>query len=788
MVDLDVLEKHGVTVDRLKEIFTATKGTDVDIAKGIKTRIRNRVQAGISYNLANYRHWYACDVAWDVPFQQSTYSLVRGMMGRKMKDKDIIDALEGADLSDMIVLYDKSGRVLSGRVNPGDVAEVKVNAPTFFQIFIPLAKAYTTIRAAAIVNSYRQVPLFQYEAAKSTAQNRLKSDIITDRVELMSTQYGYFDVIKEAVVQMLHYSQAILFPTEEWDSRPQRMNVPSEADPTKTEEKEVMVKEGMRYNIPHPSRVFLDTAFRPSTINSDTGVAYAGYWCIIRYGELKADPRYWNTDHVSTSSQDWISNSPAFFNTVYSSCALRFGSRTDTDRGDRETKTAWYTMADPDRALTLVQYFEKINPKKEGIGDYDYDVWFRFVVAGQDTIAYAAPLPYCPMAYFGYDALETRAQNSSMTLEVLPFQDHISNLFSQYLLTVKNNLTNITFFDTNQVDKKVIDDIKNLGQKSYANRNFMPMDMRVNRMGAQNNIQEAFQSFTFPHQATEELISGVEQLLGILDRILVLSPQELAQTASHELTAEEVRNMNQGKSTRYEYTAGAVDRGVYALKVMLYQGLMAYGESDLYARLSAPVDTAELTKLGFTVEHDDKHTVLVSGKKTALLIESWASNRDGDLRINSPQVASSMVQLLQAITANPALLQEIGAPQIISLINEIASIGGLPRDFRFVSTGNNAQAQAQEMQKNVQGLATQIEHSAVAEVAANLKPIFQSQAQKFAAIEKAIQQLTAVVSGQPAPNAPPPNASIPNPPQPNPTPAGPQLAVPPGGNGVPQGV
>lgn len=784
MVDIDVLTKHKVTQDRLKAIFTAEDGPDKVIADKIRKRIRDRIQNGISYNINNYRHWYACDVAWDVPFRQSTYSLVRGMMDKRLSSEDISKALEGVDLSDMVLYYDKSGKQLSGRINQSDVAETKVHAPTFFHIFLPLAKAYTTIRAAAIVNSYRQVPLFDYEASKSTPQNRLKSEIITDRVELMNSQYGYFDIVKQAVMHMLHYSVAVLFPAEQWHEVRQRLNVPDDADPTKTTEKEVVVKEGVRFNVPHPSRVFLDTAYRPSTINSDTGVMYGGYWSIVRASEVASNPDiYWNAQRITTGVTDWITQSPAFFNTVYSSCALRFADKTSTDRGDRETRTTWYTMADTDKALTLIQYFEKLNPKEHGLGDYDYDVWFRFVIAGDDTVTYAAPLPYCPMVYFGYDALETRAQNSSMTLEILPFQDHISNLFSQYILTVKQNLTNLTLFDTNQIDKVTIDQIKGLGHQAYSQRNFLPMDMRTNRMG-QNNIAEAFQTFTFPIQPTGDLINGVNELLRVLERMLVLSPQELAQTASHELTAEEVRNMNEAKSTRYEFTAGAVDRGIYALKVLLYQGLMSYAEPDLYARLATPVSEQDLTKLGFTVEHSDAQSKLVKGKKSAVFIESFASTRDGDLRTNSPQVAQAMTQLLQSITGNQALLMEVGVPQAITLVNAIASTLGLPRDFRFTPTGANAEQQAQQLQQQVEQLSTKIEQSAVADVASQLKPIFEKQKEKFDAIEQQLQQLAALITqaGSPPPQNVPPiqNAPVPGPIAPV-TP----MAGPPGGPPVP---
>lgn len=791
MVDLDVLKAHGVSSDRMREICESDtkkgakpKDADVITYTRIKNRIRDRVQSGMNYNLSNYKYYHAADLAWDVPFRQTTYSLLQGFLDRKTPDKEILSALENVDMSGMLTVFNKEGKAISGRIDPKDVAEVKVNAPTFFGIFIPLAKQYTTIRVAAIVNSYRQIPLFKFEAAKSTVLNRTKSDIITDRVEMMSTQYGYFDVIKQAVLHMLHYGTAILFPAEEWHTEPQRLRVPKEDKDGKIidgkyEEKEVVIKEGLRFNLPHPSRTFIDAAYRPSTINSDSGVRFGAYWRIARVGEVMNNPMYWgNKDKIPDNGIDLKANNPGFFNTVYNSCALKFGPVGTVDRGDREVKLSYYTANEPDRAITFTEYFEKINPKTEGIGDYDYEVWFRYVVAGNDTVVYACPLAHCPMVYFGYDALESRAQNASMTLEILPFQDHVSNLFSQYILTVKQNLTNLTFFDTNQVDKKVIDEIRNLGQKNYTTTNFAPMDMRTNRMG-QNDPSKAFQTFQFQHQPTEELTRGVSELLKILERVLVISPQELAQTATHELTAEEVKNMNAAKSTRYEFTAGAVDRGVYALKSLIYASLMNYADEDLWARLPMPIDTTALDKLGFKVEHTDSDgkTALVTGKKSAILIDSFAANRDGDLRVANAQTAQAMTQVLQAVLSNERLFAEVGEKQVLNLINEISQIAGLPKDFQFQPTGDGARQQAaamQESQAQLQKAAEAIEQKTTQDIAQQLAPVFQNQADKFQKMEQELQQLAAMIS--PPPPAPP---QVPMaPPQPLPPYAAPNSPIP----------
>ncbi len=333
------------------------------------------------------------------------------------------------------------------------------------------------------------------------------------------------------------------------------------------------------------------------------------------------------------------------------------------------------------------------------------------------------------------------------------------------------------------------------------------MDMRSNRM-AQNNTAEAFQTFNFPQKDTNGLLQGLSQLLGILERVLVISPQELAQTASHELTAEEVKNMNQAKSTRYEYTAGAVDRGVYALKTLLYNGMMAYADPEVFARLPLPINEAALEKLGFELEDEADGThAIVKGKKSALWVESFSSTRDGDLRANSSAAASQMVQMLQTITGNQMLFQAVGVDQIISLVNEITQIAGLPRDFRFAVSPQFNEAQQQQMiQQQLQQIAQQIQQGAVQasvqEVAKQLTPVFKTQQDKFNEVEnqtvkltqqtgqlsQQLEQVTEVLKSLIAPPPPPPPPVAPPIPSPydNVPPAGPippdpgAIAAPPG--------
>ena len=787
MVDLDIIKAAGGTPERLRKVFEKSKeteGKDAEVRKRITDRIRSRVGRGVTNNLVNYRYWYACDLAWDVPFRQTTASLMRGLIDRNLKPEDVLKIMEGHDVSQMIRYRDKAGNVTTSSTGTDCVMEV--HAPTFFEIFIPVAKAYTTIRAAAIVNTYRQTPTFKYEPTKSTKTNRLKAEVITDRVQLMSMQYGYYDVIKQAVLHMLHYSQAVVFPMEEWHK---------ETHLAGTSKEPVITKEGIRPHIPHISRTFFDPVHRPSTINCDVGVSFGGYWRITNWGEIRDTPGYWNLDEVSLGQTDYIVTNPAFFNTIYSSCALRFPQPDTSDDRDRESKIDNYTDEMADKAILRTEYFEKMNPKKEGLFDYDHPLWFRFAIASDDTILYCAPLPYNPMSYFGYDALETRSQNASLTLECLPTQDHISNLISQYLVTIKQNLANLTLFDTNVVDREVVAKVQNLGEEMYRGLNFVPTDNQQNLRG-QNDVRQAFTSFTFPKQPAGDLINGINQLLSMLERLLQLSPQELAQSASHEQTAEEIRTVTEARSTRFEFTAGAVDMGIYAFKKMLYDALMAYGTKEVYASLPIPVDEKALEALGFTVveEESDTQRKVIKGNITAVSLDSFSSARDGDQRINNAATASAMTTMLSIILGNQAIFADVGAAKVIDFMNQIAATAGLPRDFRFVSSGMaDAMMQRQvltdqlaQMQQEIAAGAAQM---ATQQIVKELAPLAGAVRENREEIEK-IQEQVAGIAEVVLP-APPPlplnDPSYQESAAPVGNPGGPQMAEPAGGPAVPQG-
>lgn len=694
--------------------------TDADSAARnvMRNRIRSRIQEGLNRNLTEGRHYYALDQAWDTPFRQVSATLLQSLMDKNMPDEDVEKVVANWGLTSMLSTP-KDPK--TGKNTP------KLNLPVFFNVFVPLCKAYVTIRWAKIVNDRRLTPFLKYEPAKVTSISKMKCEAITDRVQVMSLQYGYFEAMKQAVFQMLHYSFCMQFPKEEWHAEQQwrsatQADVDAGAKVTDDVDAKVgdmikaTVKEGLRFHAPHPSRVIRDLNYPAHTYNTDSGCEYAGYWRIMRYRDL-CGGEYWNTDRISIGANDLIGQNQTFFTTVYP-CTMAWpngangggvatsppsasGTTLAVEAGvgvgelDREKKMAnqFYTTDFADHAVLVTEYYERLIPSQNGMGDYDCPVWFRFVVAGdQATILYATPLPSCPGIYYGYDEDVNRAMNASMTLEVLPFQDQFGNLLSQMLLTVKQNLANIIFVDEDQVEPTAMERLKNTGEGMFRSLNIQGFSSRK-AVRAQSTPKEAVQAFKFPQGNTSELMTAMKTILETLERVLVISAQELGQAASHEQTREEILNITQSQSSRQIFTQTPVDSAREAWKRQIYAYLMAYGDGTFYAHVPSDTHMSEevLKEHGFTYVDAATHQrgrdvwrkVKTSLKESAVEIWEFAGARDGEDRTNDKETAQIMGTLLKDLLDNPITAPAIGARQAIDIANKIAHLSGLPRDFRL---------------------------------------------------------------------------------------------------------
>ena len=754
MVSLKALAKRGITDDSLKEKFTAIpypftsqQHTAPDDITRCAYRVRTRVQDGILNNFRNYKIFYAIDQAWDAPFKQVTPTLVQALAADKF-DEGVMHAAEEWGYTHLITEEkdEKTGK---------PTGKKKMSLPTFFKVIVPLVRAYVLIRAAKLTGDRNLVPFFKFDPTKNTAINRARCEIITDRIEAMSTQTGLRDIARQCILKMLMYSVQLQFIQEEWWKDEQ------EDDDGNL----ILIREGLRYHLPHPTRSFADNNHDLATFNSDIGCEFAGYWRVRRFRDVRQNAKLWNTDRIAFNAVDLRRDQAVFFNTVYSACTLQFPQACSKwAELDRETNMShrFYTSDFDDSAVILTEYFERLIPSLEGIGDYDYPVWFRFVTGGDGTILYAAPLPACPIVHWGYDPDGSRYLNASLALEVLPFQDQVSNLTTQALLSVRQNLANVTFVDSDMVQEDDLRSIENRGEGMYRGLNFIRFSGRKFRQ-QQQDVRYAFGSVRFPQLDVPSILNAINAVLGILERVLVMSAQEIAGQATHEQSREEILNVQQSTSTRLNYTSMQVDRAIDGWKRQLYTYLMAFGADEVYGEISQdPAYTPEvLQALGFNIVHtsaDPDHGHLVKGPKKQLQLEYFSATRDGNDRINNTTIAQAMIQILSGALANPMLAQAIGPQQAIQLMNQVLTEMGLPRDFklRALPAQMPQEQQQQQVQQQLAQLSDQVkqfvqqgQQQVLQQVGSELKPLADAIKQSLSlgqdnkmAISKIVQLVT----------------------------------------------
>ncbi len=693
--------KIGLTQERLREYWL-----DRQRSEKLRHLIEVWVSDGVDFALRDARLWHAVDLAFDAPLQQITPTIFRDILESAKSDREILDKLQvwGINVRDVIVqVMDESGQ-----------RKPAVNLPAFFHIVVPLVRAYVTIRRARLFNERNLYPLFSYQPATMTAKERALCQVVTDIVRRVSEDYGYSAVLKQLILQTLLYGTALMFVREEWhrETRPGPDGKPEH------------VKAGLRYEIPHPTRVFWDLAHPLYSLNTDTGCRFAGYWRLDRWGEIKRQSGYWLDQPVPYTRRNWPDAYPAVFKELYP-CHMRWPIRHASPGGSREQalEEASYGTDDENAAVMVTELFAKLVPSEYGISEYDEPVWFRMVIASDDTVIYCAPVAYCPIIYCGYDADASRATQSSLALETVWAQDHFANLMSQLIWSVQQNLSRIVWYDTSQVSQSDIERLLASGRRRYSSLVLIPYDSR-RAAHAQHQKAEAFIPVSFQPLNTFEIVNAMNQILNVLERALVLSSHEIAQPATHEQTAEETRTIAAATSTRVAFTGSFIDEAIDAWKRQLFEAVRAYMDEDVsaYIEQSTPEVTQALLQLGFKLTKEvegapnTQPLYRVVGPADLIELSAFASVREGESRINLGAVATSIATVLQAALANPLTAQAIGAEQALEIMSLVVRMSGGPRDFRLRPTGATPQEQAENARQQIMQVAEQLRGAVLRDV------------------------------------------------------------------------
>jgi len=692
-VDMQLLKLRGVSSGSYKKIFSGNPANYPPRIRKLVDLVANRSRRGIESNLQEWRAYAAIDTAYDVPFQQTTPTLIRNIVNRHWDNADELKAaLDGWGLNqDNLFIKEKL---------PDGREALLPNTPVFYGILIPLVKAYVTIRLAKIFNERNQSPILRYKPLKATARNQVLCDIMTDIAETMSTWYGYPAVMRQAIQQMLKYGVSMTFTVEEWHCEQQEMLAEDGTERTET------VKEGLRYITPHPTRTFYDLSYPLTSINSDTGITWCGHWTLRTFGEVFNDRRYWNRKSIMAGT-NWFQYGyganyyfEEFFPCVMASAYnQRFASSVAPPT--REERVSWYNDNDMDQALFQVEHFMKLTPSEWGLGRYDgittkdspigkliatYNkpVWHRFTLAGDDTVIWCEPMAYTPAWFMGYHYDAQSARQDSLGLQTIPWQDLLGDLLNHIVDVAKQNLANCTFYDTNVVDKPDIERIQKLGSRLYRGWNFVAFDSLLQqRAGA--DPRAAFYPVRFEKQSIVELLQALPVVLQIMERVLQIAAQEVGSAASHQQGKQEILQIGSASQNGVLFTASYVDEGIDAWMRQIHQGSLAYLDTMFLAQVSADIEnlTEHIQALGFEEKGRGKNVVLVRGNKSKLRLEGFAASNQGPAINKDKETSQVIFTLVSTIASQPELFKRVGAKNCLFLLQQAAIMAGAPRDLEL---------------------------------------------------------------------------------------------------------
>lgn len=761
-IDIKLLKKRGISAGEYKKIFT-NKKKPARVQKLIDL-ISSRLKDGFKRNLTEYKTFAAIDLAYDAPFAQTTPTFIEHLLSRKLTAEEMLKEVEKMGLREEDLF-------LSVEMPNGTIQKI-VNPPVFYKVLVPAVRAYCTARTSALFNPRNKSPLLPFHPLRKTSRNRVICEIWTDLVQQISSWYGYPAYLDQAIKQMVKYGVSLAFPCEEWHSEKQ-MKLDDKGN-----EQVVTEREGIRYLFPHPTRMFYDLYHPAPTLNTGTGCMFAAHWQIQAFSEILDNRKYWNRSAISFGTNWFTSPLAGNYFTEFFPCRINFPVVTTGEDAKREDKASFYSSNDRDKSVFLTHMFMLITPKDFGLGRYEddvlvstysYPVWHHFILAGDETVIWAEPCAYIPNTFMGYDYDAQNGRQSSLGLEMIPWQDHLGNIITQNLLTAKQNLANVIFYDKNVVDVTDVEKIKNLGEKKYRSLNFLAFDgMKNSRVGV--NVEKAFIPVQLTYRTIQDGIQMMGAVLDIMERVLQFTAQEVGATAKHYQSAEEVKITNESSDSRIVYTGSSVDAAMDAWKMQILTAAMAYKDDDVTVEISADIPDVEkiIKEIGFTIVSQTDERIIIKGKKTDVPLTEFAKTGEGQEQDTDGQTAQIMFQTIGMVANNPALFQSIGSKNLIGLIEQASHIAGADKDFKIPLTSKPEPMPEQEPQPGQSGQPTQPEQPAaqgqppapdiqsqigplLQQVQASILQIVQEKIAKPAAVEmvkqeKQIQQLEQIVA------------------------------------------
>lgn len=667
---------------------------DWEIRKKFEYRIRSRVLGAIGTGINNFRALQAVDMAWDAPpIQKETIPLMLWAQGKITKHSQLCDAL-------ISTCGEETARNFIKK-KPDNT--VMVDIPRICDISINLVRSYVTRRHAALAALWDNLwPLLKYDPRGSDEVAALVADVMTQRVDIMANEYNYRHFLSQCDRDKLLYAQSLIFPKSAWDRqhgiRWKKTNTGERGDKTEP----FITQEGVDFDNPHPSRWGWDLGAPLANINTNNGPRWVSHWGIVTYGTvLEGD--YWNRDKV-VASEAWtqlIQQYQWYFSQYFQPCVLEYpplaASADPTLMNDRQGNIGLYTAEMRDKGVLLTQYFEKINPKVEGIGDYDAEIWLRMTAAGDGTVVAAEFMPSIPACYGAINCNDNRVANASLASEMLPYQDMTSNIVTTMIEQVRRSFTQIWVFNRDFLGKEICDEL----EKNAKNKEWW-LDPKVLTMSfsekqeliGQGRFDPSlitFQITTQLNNAISDALRALAQLLALADRLVNSSPNELGQPNPREVPAREVQEISTSVQSIYAFYNEGPREQRAAVKRLVSESLLCHGQPSFEVPVLGRYRKATVEEAGFKLTRKVegspntllKSGVRISGKLSDLDYDYVYTSRDGAERASNTQGAQVLQQMFVGMLQIPGVAQKLGPERIFRAMNIIARMAGAPDEFQI---------------------------------------------------------------------------------------------------------
>lgn len=706
MIDFDILKQAGTTNQRLREVLSATKpegykelpeeerdkiDRNTKHREKIEKLINSRLHEHIVFTLRNHHLFSAVDLAWDsVPINKQTIPLIMYAQ-KRLNINSCIAELDKLKVTDKYVRKSESGK------------PELIDLPKFFETHINLVRSIVTRRLAAQASKYANMyPFFKYEARSTTPTARLKGDVLSQRMDIMADQYDYRHFQTQCVRDMMLYGHSVAFPRASWEREVQwqKKNLSEEFQGKDIEKEARVIKEGVSWINPHPSRLFWDINHPITSLNTDTGSEYVGYWEVVKYKDVAYNPAYFNRSAISYTdfTTGLFANNSAYWSQYYSAIVAPPALNDLTSFNDRRNQIGLYNSEYDDSSIFISEFYWKLIPNEYGIGDYPFPVWVHFKVASENTIVFAEIMPSSPCAVFSYNENDNRLVNISIAHELMGFQDQLTNLFSQLLETAKADLfavavLNSDVFPDDTEGQKLAEDFRATmrGENFYATTHVLEASFsRLKELGIDTNPDNIFKVVrSSPNTNLQTIFSAITQVLHMAERLMALSPQEQGQPSPRETSATEIQVIANTTESVYGFISDAIDEGRAAMKRVCYESLISLGSNHIHLPVLNRYPAQVVRAAGFEVadggdmfdpQSDRRYTVI--GEKHKLIHDYVFNSRDGGERSSNMAAANILTQMLPVLQ-NPLLVQALTKEKYYEILNAIFRNSGAGIDLNL---------------------------------------------------------------------------------------------------------